>query len=129
MSKEWQENRDTADTPTPTASEKGPSPEGMRAIQGKPETAEGQPPQDWPTDRTFQDRQGRDVTLRTYSYGDQHDIRAYDRAKMEPPERTIPVRPAIPTCALSATAQKRVPACRTSRARRTMKATALATRC
>ena len=72
----------------PPTQETGLSDTGRRAMQGPAAVTASEA--DWPSDRTFTDRQGRDVTLRTYEYGDQHDIRAYDRTVMDPLERNNP---------------------------------------
>lgn len=57
---------------------------GRLAMQGRSDTVSAR---DWPTDRNFRDAKGREITVRTFEYGDHKQIRAYDDAVRQPPER------------------------------------------
>lgn len=58
----------------------GLSPQGIRAIQGQPETKDTQPPA-IPDDQNFQDAKGHDLAIRTCQNGDSYMVRAFDREK------------------------------------------------
>lgn len=74
------------ETTSPARSETGLSPRGVAAMQNQPETSEVKKPET--PDKSFQDTQGRDITLRDYPSGDTHYIRAFDAAKTsQPPDQ------------------------------------------
>ena len=99
MASDFQEQDRPADTKEatdqglPAGSKHGLSDSGVARMQEPAEMAGpagGNAPGDGPEvpgDRTFVDREGRNIALRTYDNGDQHFIRAYDTAVKTPPER------------------------------------------
>lgn len=84
MAKDYKEVKSSNDSAN-TFSE--PVPERtQRSVQGIVPDEQTAPRPDY----DFVDRQGRDITLRTFENGNSYYIRAYDRTVVNPPERPNP---------------------------------------